>query len=294
MPTRQETLVWTNTTLYSFQFVPDLDVVFTLQQLADNISIMGPRAVATANNVTYWMGVDKFYQYNGRVDTLPTTVREYVFKNFNFQQSDQVVAGTNEGFNEVWWFYPSASSDWNDRYVIYNYLDNCWCFGSMVRTAWLDSGLLPNPLAAKTGENDSTGYTYLHETGLDDGDPLTDESALPIVSYIQSNDFDIGEGENYMLTRRVVPDLNFNTSTANEPSVTFTIEARNYPGAAYITTSSDSKVVQANTATVDQYTNQVFIRARARQMALRVGSSGFGVQWQLGSPRLDARADGKQ
>jgi hypothetical protein len=147
--TRQEILVWTDTTLYSLQFTGTTDV-FALQQLADNISIISPRAAATANNVTYWMGTDKFYVYSGQIQTLPTTVREYVYKDINFGQSDQIVSGTNEGFNEVWWFYPSAESNWNDRYVIYNHLEQVWYYGSVERTAWLDTPLRDVPTGLYT------------------------------------------------------------------------------------------------------------------------------------------------
>lgn len=295
IPNRQEILVLTDASLYSLQFTGTTDV-FALQELGDNISVMSSRAVTTTNNITYWMGVDKFYMYDGRVKPLPTTVRQYVFQDFNFAQSDQVISGTNEGFNEVWWFYPSGTSDWVNRYVIYNYLENCWYFGNLARTAWLDTPLRPYPYAVITPPpadpvndpfNQGPGVLYQHEFGVND-----DEA--PMVSYIQSNDFDIqqNDGETYMLTRRLIPDINFTGSTAQAPEVTLSIRSRNFPGSQFQTDPSDNqRVIETS---FGLFTNQVFIRARGRQLALRVGSEDLGVQWQLGSPRLDARPDGKQ
>jgi hypothetical protein len=293
LATRQETLVWTDTTLYSLQFTGTTDV-FALQQLADNISIISPRAAATANNITYWMGTDKFYVYTGQIQTLPTTVREYVYKDINFAQADQIVSGTNEGFNEVWWFYPSADSNWNNRYVIYNHLEQVWYFGNLGRTAWLDTPLRDVPTALYTAEyeytdtvagNASSGNLFAHEVGVnDDGAAMT--------CFIQSNDFDLGDGDQFILTRRIIPDINYNQSTAATPTVTLAIRPRNFPGSQYQGDPSDTQnVIETST---DIFTNQVFIRARARQMALRVASDTEGVQWQLGSPRLDVRPDGRR
>ena len=284
IPNRQEILVYTDASLYSLQFTGTTDV-FAIQELADNISIISPRAVTTTNNISFWMGIDKFYMYDGRVQPLPTTVREYVFKDLNFSQADQIVCGTNEGFNEVWWFYPSGTSTWNDRYVIYNYLDQCWYYGTMVRTAWLDTSLRPYPYAAVTESGSTSGSLFQHEFGINDN---TD----PMVSYIQSNDFDIQDGEQYMLTRRIIPDINFNTSTAANPEVEITVRPRNFPGSQFQNDPSDTQRVIETSFGV--YTNQIFVRARGRQLALKIASDDLGVQWQLGSPRLDARPDGKQ
>jgi len=286
LATRQEILVFTDTHLFALQFLGTADV-FGLQEYADNISIMGPRATISANNITYWMGLDKFYMYDGRVRTLPCTLREYVFKDINYAQSDQVICGTNEGFNEVWWFYPSGTSDWVDRYVIYNHLDQIWYYGQLGRTAWLDVASRDLPIAAYTPENQDPGLLYTHESGIND-------AGLPMESFIQSSDFDITDnsGETYMLTRRMIPDINFNTSTAAAPEVTLTIRPRNYPGSNFQNDPSDSQRV-INTS-VSTFTDQVFVRARARQMALKVSSVDLGVQWQLGNPRLDVRSDGKQ
>jgi hypothetical protein len=295
LSTRQEVLVWTDTTLYSLQYLGTTDV-FSLQQLADNISLIGPRAAASANNVTYWMGTDKFYVYSGQIQTLPTTVREYVYKDINFGQSDQIVSGTNEGFNEVWWFYPSANSNWNDRYVIYNHLEQVWYYGSVERTAWLDTPLRDFPTALYTepytyndtiAGNPNTGNLYKHEVGVND-----DESAM--TCFIQSNDFDLTEGDQFMLTRRIIPDISFNQSTAATPEVTFEMRPRNFPGSTYSSDPSDTQSVLTTSANVNVFTDQVFIRARARQMALKIASDTLDVQWQLGSPRLDVRPDGRR
>ena len=291
--TRQEILVWTDTTLYSLQFTGTTDV-FALQQLADNISIISPRAAATANNITYWMGTDKFYVYSGQIQTLPTTVREYVYKDINFAQADQIVSGTNEGFNEVWWFYPSADSNWNNRYVIYNHLEQVWYYGSVERTAWLDTPLRDVPTALYTepytyedtiAGTPNSGNLFAHEVGVnDDGAAMT--------CFIQSNDFDLGDGDQFILTRRIIPDINYNQSTAATPTVTLAIRPRNFPGSQYQGDPSDTQNVIETSANI--YTDQVFVRARARQMALRVASDTEGVQWQLGSPRLDIRPDGRR
>jgi hypothetical protein len=284
LATRQEILTWTDTTLYSLQYLGTTDV-FSLQQLADNISIISPRAVTTANNTTYWMGKDKFYAYNGQVQTLPCTVREYVFKDLNFNQANQIVSGSNEEFTEIWWFYPSADSGWNNHYVIYNYQENIWYFGNIVRTAWLDTPLKDFPVAAYTEEGAESGYLYYHESSIND-------DGAPLVSYIQSNDFDLGEGDQFILTRRMLPDINYNQSTAATPTVTLTIRPRNFPGSQYQGDPSDTQnVIETST---DIFTNEVFIRARARQMALKISSDTIGVQWQLGSPRLDVRPDGRR
>lgn len=286
LATRQEILVFTDTHLYTLQFLGTTDV-FGLQEYADNISIMGPRSVISANNITYWMGLDKFYMYDGRVKTLPCSLREYVFKDLNFAQSDQIICGTNEGFNEVWWFYPSGNSTWVDRYVIYNHLDQIWYYGQLGRTAWLDVASRDLPVAVYTNQAQDPGVLYTHEVGIDD-------AGAPMESFIQSSDFDIMEdsGEKYMLTRRMIPDINFNTSTAQDPEVTLTVRPRNFPGSNFQNDPSDSQRV-INTS-VNTFTEQVFIRTRARQLALKVSSADLGVQWQLGNPRLDVRPDGKQ
>ena len=283
IPTRQEILVYTNATLNSLQFLGTTDV-FGIQELSDNISIASPRAVITVNNQAFWMGTDKFYTYSGRVDTLPCTLRNHVFENLNFDQLEQVVCGTNEQWNEVWWFYPTADSNTNNAYVIYNHFDKIWYYGSINRTAWNDSPLRQFPQAA--GGADGAQYIYNHETGVDD-------DLSPMSSYITSSDFDIVDGEQFLLIKRIIPDVSFdgsNTVTNPNPSVTFTMKPRNFPGSAY-GTSPAKNVIEL---TVDTYTDQVFMRARARQMGMEISSTAIGVNWQLGSPRLDGRPDGKR
>jgi hypothetical protein len=282
MPTRQEILVWTDSHLYALQFLGTSDV-FGLQEYADNISIASPRACTTAANVTYWMGQDKFYAYTGRVETLPCSLRNHVFNNFNLNQAEQVVCGTNEQWNEVWWFYPTADSDYNNAYVVYNHLERIWYYGSIERTAWLDTAVRFYPQAANTTGGGSTGYIYEHENGVND-------DTVAMTSFIQSSDFDLDDGDRFMLTRRMLPDIGFEGSTATTPEVTLQLRPRNFPGSAVRVDPADSQRV-INTS-VGVYTDQVFIRARARQMALKVTSDQLGVQWQLGAPRLDGRPDG--
>ena len=289
LPTRQEILVWTDTHLYTLQFLGTADV-FGLQEYADNISIASPRAIASASNVVYWMGQDKFYAYTGRVETLPCTLRNHVFENINFAQSDQIVCGTNEQWNEVWWFYPTADSDYNNAYVIYNHLEQIWYYGSIDRTAWLDTPLPRYPQATNTpvsngGATVGSGYLYSHENGIDD-------DALPIDAYIQSSPFDIGDGDNFMLIRRIIPDVNFDGATAANATATLTIIPRNFPGGSAQSDPADNQNVIEST--LGTYTDQVFMRARARQMAFKIRSTDLGVQWQLGAPRLDARQDGSR
>ena len=282
LPSRQEILVWTDTHLYAMQFLGTTDV-FSLQEYADNISIASPRACTAAASVTYWMGADKFYAYTGRVETLPCTLRNYVFQDINSDQFDQIICGTNEEWSEIWWFYPSASSNWNNRYVVYNYLERLWYYGNLERTAWLDTPLRDHPQAATTASGATAGYLYNHEDGVD-------ADGVAMEAYIQSSDFDLGEGDKFMLIRRMIPDVSFNGSTATTPEVTLQIRPRDFPGSTYKADTADSqRVVESS---VDVYTNQVFMRARARQMALKVRSTALGVQWQLGSPRVDGRPDG--
>ena len=294
--TRQETLIFTNLSLSSLQFLGNAEV-FGLQELSHNISIIGPNALVGSNNITYWMGRDRFYTYSGRVDTLPCTIRQYIFTDLNYTQSQLIFAGVNNKFTEIIWFYPSANSDEIDRYVVFNYLENIWYYGQLSRTAWIDSGVFNNPVGL------SNGWVYQHENGTDDGQPLN-AAPLPITSYIQSADVDIDDGDKFMLIRRVIPDINFRGSELTNPvtgatiipEADITVGVRNFPGAASSITNAEGQTTQDTiitaTATVDQYTNQVFIRARGRQMNFRIASDTVGTQWQLGMPRIDARPDG--
>lgn len=282
-PTRQEILVWTDSNLNALKYLGTTDV-FGIEEYADFTSIMSPRAMASANDTTYWMGRDKFYYYNGRVQTLKCTLRTHVFQDMNINQADQVICGTNEEWSEVWWFYTSETANWNDRYVVYNYLDDIWYHGTISRTAWMDSSLKEMPIAVSSDSATYEGTIYNHEDGLD-----ADGSAMN--SYITSNDFDMGDGERLMLSRRIIPDLTFDTSTATEPALTLQVQARNFPGLALGADTDDTQTV---TQTVGVFTRQVFIRARGRQMTITVESEDIGVHWRLGHMRLDVRQDGRQ
>jgi hypothetical protein len=323
--TRQEILVFTDSALYSMQYLGP-PYVWSFQILGDNISIAGPNAVATASNITFWMGLDKFYMYSGRVETLPSTLREYVYTDINIAQAFQFVAGTNEGYNEVWWQYCSISGPNGtgtqanpniviDRYVIYNYVDNVWYYGDWAnyekppqfqgRTAWLDSSLRQFPMAATYGTagGTSNGLLVYHESGVDDG---TVNPPVPIVANVQSSDFDIGDGNNFGFVWRLIPDLTFDGSNVNNPTVYFTALPRTFPGAPYGSANnpaveSTQDYQQQITYNVQYFTQQVYVRIRGRQMAFKVSSGtqgsstdGKGVQWQLGAPRIDIRPDGRR
>jgi hypothetical protein len=282
--TRQEILVWTDSALYSLQYLGP-PFIWGSQLLADNISIVGPNATAVASGVSYWMGVDKFYLYNGRVQTLRCDLRRYIFSNINTSQADQIFAGTNEGFNEVWWFYCSANSTVIDSYVVYNYAEDIWYYGSLGRTAWLDSGLRNYPEAAT--------YEYNivdHEYGVDDNSTGT---ATAIEAYIESAEFDIEDGQNFGFVWRMVPDLTFQGSTNQNPQVTMTLYGMNGSGSGFNTEAAKA-VARTSTVTIEQFTNIIYTRIRGRQMIMRVGSSGLGTTWQLGSPRIDIRVDGER
>jgi hypothetical protein len=288
--TRQEILVWSNAALYSMQYLGP-PYVWGFQLLQDNITIMSPNASITVNNVTYWMGTDKFFVYTGRVETLQSTLWQYVFQDINKDQAFQVFAGSNEAFNEVWWFYCSQNSNRVDKYVIYNYVERIWYYGSLDRTAWFDSGLRQYPMAA----NYDNRVLY-QENGCCDGAGLT---PVPFTAYIQSSDFDIGDGHNFGFVWRILPDVNFNGSTTNNPSVTMTVKPRVNAGTPYgpadnpRVTSADNFSVQ-NTYEIQEFTGQVYTRIRGRQMSFRIESTDLGVAWQLGSPRIDIKQDGRR
>lgn len=362
--TRQEILVFTDAAVYSMQYLGP-PYVWGFQIMGDNTSIAGPNVVSVVNNITYWMGTDKFYMYSGRVETLPCTLRQYVFDDINMTQAYQFFSGTNEGYNEIWWFYCSSGSTVVDKYVVFNHLEHTWYYGTLPRTAWLDSPLRATPM--------STSYTFLSFTGAISGTTLTvtgssgsglgvgsvvvgvgvptntkitalgtgtggdgtytinqsttlsatsmaatatslcgqllyqengndDGSvtpALPIEAYVQSSDFDIGDGHNFGIVWRIIPDVTFDGSNVAQPSVTFTVRPRENPGSGYglsdePTVTSKNNYGLKQTYNVQQFTQYAYVRARGRQMALRVGSSDAGVAWQLGSPRLDVRPDGRR
>jgi hypothetical protein len=290
LQTRQEILVWTDAALYSMQYLGP-PYVWGFQIMGANISIAGPNTVATAANITYWMGLDKFYMYSGRVETLYCPLRQYIFGDINLQQQYQFFASTNEGFNEIWWFYCSANSTVIDRYVAYNHLEKIWFYGNMSRTAWTDSPLRDYPAAAGYD-----GQLIYHEDGVNDG---TTNPPSPIEAYIQSADFNIGDGHNYGFVWRMIPDVTFDGSYVNNPAVTITMRPRQNPGADYGTAPSPEVASTQNyqgqrNYVVQQFTQIVYTRVRGRQMAFRISSDGLGVQWQLGVPSIDVRPDGRR
>jgi hypothetical protein len=363
---RQEFVIWSDSAIYAMQYLGP-PYVWGVNLLMDGISIASPNGVAGASNIMFWMGIDKFYMYDGRVQTLPCTVRQFVFDDFNFDQRYQVVAGGNEQYSEVWWHYPSQDSTVNDRYVIYNYLDSVWYYGALNRTAWLDSALRSNPMGAfsiKTsylsaavddtvttlnlidaatypetgtvtidseeitytsrtatalsgctrGVNSTTAASHVaystvaflvtnqimsHEVGNDDNSTAT---LVPIEAYVDSSDFDIGDGHNFGFVWRIIPDLTFDGSTTAAPSypeATMVCKPRQFSGSAYGVPSSPSVTSTQSyntqrTYTVQQFTGQVYTRVRGRQMSFEIRSTGQGVAWQLGAPRIDIRPDGKR
>jgi len=287
--TRQEVLVFTDSSVYSLQYLGP-PYVWVPQLLGDNISIESPNAAVIASGIVYWMGIDKFYSYDGRVQTLNCDLRRYIFGDFNQAQAAQVFAGTNEGFNEVWWFYCSSSSNEIDRYVIYNYLEKIWYYGTMARTAWLDSGLRDYPLAATYSNN-----LVNHEQGLNNNE--TDTTAA-ISAYISSSEFDIGDGHNFGFVWRVLPDLTFenaeNTPAGVVPSVNMTLYGLANSGSG-VTSSASQPVAKSNTYVItEQFTGQIFTRMRGRQMIFKIDSNQINTVWQLGAPRIDIRPDGRR
>lgn len=293
---RQEILVWTDSSLYSLQFV-GAPIVWGSQLVGENISIVSENAVAYANGVSYWMSRDKFYIYNGQVQTLRCDLRKFVFEDINYQQFDQIFAGTNEGFNEVWWFYCSASSNTIDRYVVYNYAEDVWYYGAMARSAWLDSGILDTPIASTYVNN-----IVAHESGIDDN---SGSSPVAIQAYITSSEFDLDDGHQFMFVWRVLPDITFSNSTADNPSVTMYLLPLKNSGSGYevnpdtnanhsIVGSSFASITRTATLPIEQYTGQLFTRVRGRQLAIKLESTGLGVNWQMGATRLDMRLDGRR
>jgi len=287
--TRQEVLVFTDSAVYSLQYLGP-PYVWAPQLLGDNISIEGPNAAVIASGIVYWMGVDKFYSYDGRVQTLNCDLRRHIFGDFNQAQAAQVFAGTNEGFNEVWWFYCSSGSNEIDRYVIYNYLEKIWYYGTMQRTAWLDSGLLDFPLAATYSNN-----LVYHENGLNNNETGT---TTAIDAYISSSEFDIGDGHNFGFVWRVLPDLTFenaeNSPTGATPSVTMTLYGLANSGSG-VTSSASQPVAKSSTYVItEQFTGMIFTRMRGRQMIFKISSNQINTVWQLGAPRIDIRPDGRR
>ena len=281
---RQEIVVFTDSSLYSLQYV-GAPVVWSSQLLGDNISIAGVNSAVIASGRIYWMGVDKFYLYDGRLQTLRCDLRRHVFGNINLTQNQQIFAGTNEGFNEVWWFYCSQNSTTVDSYVVYNYAEDVWYYGTLARTAWLDSGLRDYPVAATYNYN-----LVNHEYGIDDNATGTPTA---IEAYIESAEFDIDDGEHFGFVWRMVPDLTFQGSTAATPQVTMTMYGMNGSGSGFNTEAAKT-VARTSTVTIEQFTNIVYTRIRGRQMIMKISSDGLGTTWQLGAPRIDIKPDGRR
>jgi hypothetical protein len=295
--TRQETIVFTDSAIYSLQYL-GLPAVWGSQILGDNISIVSQNAAIVASGRVFWMGIDKFYVYDGRVNTLNCDLRKYIYQNINLDQRQQIFCGTNEGFNEVWWFYCSENSNAIDKYVVYNYVENdgkggigVWYHGSLARTAWLDSGLLQYPVAATYSYN-----LVNHEFGVDNDETGT---VLPITAYISSSEFDIDDGDRFGFVWRMLPDVTFEGSTAASPSAVMTLIPMQNSGSGYNTPqsvagSSSAAVTRTATVPIEQFTGQVYIRVRGRQMIIKMESTDLGVFWQLGHPRFDIRQDGRR
>jgi hypothetical protein len=287
--TRQEIVVFTDAAVYSLQYLGP-PFVWGTQLLGDNISIISQNAAVLASGVVYWMGVDKFYAYDGRVQTLNCDVRRYVFSDLNQAQSPQVFAGTNEGFNEVWWYYCSADSNAIDRYVIYNYLEKIWYFGNLGRTAWLDSGLRDFPMAATYSHN-----IVYHENGLNDNETAV---TLPIAANISTSEFDIQDGHQFGFVWRVLPDLAFETSSnspaAQPPTVTMTLFGLSNSGSGVTSSAGAPVAASASYAITNQFTGQIFTRMRGRQLIFKIESNQINTTWQLGAPRIDIRPDGRR
>ena len=280
LETRQQILVFTDKSLHAMQFLGP-PFTFGITMLSENITIAGPNTAVAVHDFVFWMGKDEFYTYGGSVQKLPCTVKDYVFSDFNESQSEKAFASSNTSFSEVWWFYPSLNSETVDRYVIYNYQQNIWYYGSLARGAWIDRGILENPVAAGLDS-----YLYTHESGFDDNDAA-------MSAYIESSQFDIGDGNNFSFVNRLIPDVTFRNSSTASPTVTFTMKARNFPGGNYLQTDNDT-VTRSASVPVEQFTDQVFVRLRGRSMALRIESNQTGIGWRLGSPRVDLRPDGRR
>ena len=280
--TRQQILVFTDVSLHAMQFLGP-PFVFGINTVSENITTAGPLCAIAVNDNVFWMGREEFYIYSGAVQKLPCSVKDYVFSDFNQDQIEKVTAANNSSFSEIWWFYPSASSEENDRYVIFNYEQNIWYYGNLGRTAWMDRGVDENPIAASTDH-----YLYDHESGLDDG---SNAPATAITSFIESSQMDLGEGDQFAFLSRLIPDITFRNSTSNSPTATFTLSARNYPGGPYLQSEVDS-VVKTASAPVEQFTNQINTRLRGRSFNLKVETTTTETTWRLGTPRVDVRPDG--
>ena len=287
---RQEILVWTDTTLYSLQYV-GAPIVWGAQSVGENISIVSKNAVVYANGMAFWMGYDKFYMYDGRSQTLPCSVRKYIFDDLDYTQYDQIFSGSNERFGEVWRWYCSQGSKIVDKYVVFNYLENVWYYGTMNRTAWFDNGISNSPIAATYKNN-----LVEHELGCDNQET---SEVLPISAYVTSAQFDLDDGHQFMFINKVLPDVRFDGSTITNPAITMTMLPLKDSGSGYTDPASvggvnNEQVIRSTTVPIEKYTGQIHVRVRGRQLAVKIESTGQGVQWQMGSPRIDMRPDGRR
>jgi len=282
--TRQQILVYTDVSLHTMQFLGP-PFTFGINLISENITIMSPLAAIANNDVVYWMGFEEFYVFSGQVQRIPCTVRSYVFNDFNRAQKEKVFAASNSAYSEIWWFYPSSTANEIDRYVVFNYQENAWYYGTLVRTAWVDRGINDFPVATFTD-----GRQYFQELGFDDA---TSNPPVAINAHIESSQMDLADGEQFAFIRRIIPDITFENSTAASPSVTFTTKVRDFPGGNYLN-SDDALTTRSATTPVEQFTDQIHLRLRGRSFALRVSSSDTETQWRLGSSRLDVRPDGRR
>ena len=289
--TKQEILVWTDISLHSMRFLGP-PFTFGINQISGLITIASSNSAVAVEDFAVWMGRQDFYLYRSGVQTLPCTVKEYVFSDMNTAQMQKITAGVNSAFNEVWWFYPSSSSEENDRYVIWNYETKIWYIGNISRTAWLDRGIKNQPVAAAAPTSSSSDQVFLfnHEVGLDDGstDPVS-----PITSFIESSSTSIGDGDKLSFVRRIIPDLSFVASDSTAPSATLTLKGKDYPGDDFVQEES-ADVTRTSTTPIEQYTDKADIRLRGRALTLRVESNTTGVKWRLGVPRIEIRSDGRR
>ena len=279
--TKQQILVYTDRSLFSMRFIGP-PFTFGLQELSKNITIASPKAAVAVDDAVFWMGKDNFYLYAGQTQQIPCTVRDKVFLDFNTTQSDKVVAGVNSKWGEIWWFYPSANSEENDKYVIYNYLEKVWYYGTLTRTAWIDRGIRQFPLGA------GSSYIFEHENGNDD-----DGSAM--TASVESSQLDIGDGYQFTFIKQLIPDITFKGSTSNtgNPTATFTLQARKGPGSTYDNNTSGSST-RTSTNPIEQFTDLINVRLRGRSFNMKLESTEQGVAWKLGTPRVDIRPDGRK
>jgi hypothetical protein len=282
--TKQQIIVLTDTSAHAMQYIGD-PFTFGIQEVSSNISVISQNSIVAVGDAVYWMGKGEFYVYDGAVTQLPCDVKEYVFSDINVTQGLKVFCGHSAAFSEVWWFYPSASSTENNRYVVYNYEQRIWYYGVMARTAWQDRGVMSYPIAASTDN-----LVYYHENGLNDG---SQNPATALSCYIESSVVDMGDGDQFMFANRVIPDLTFRNSTNLSPTATFTLKARNFPGGSYFASDADP-VVKTASLPVEQFTTQLFTRLRGRSISLRIESNQTNTAWRLGDPRIDIRSDGRK